>query len=503
MTMLKLLLKKQLTEAFRSFFFDAKKNKMRSKGAVVGWFVFFAVMIVGMLGGMFTSLSVSICGPLTQVDMGWLYFLLMGGISILLGAFGRVFNTFAGLYLAKDNDLLLSMPIPVRTIIAARLLNVYLMGAMYSCVVIVPALVVYWAVAGVTAARLICGLAFILIITTVVLLLSCLLGWVVAKISLRLKNKSYITVIVSLAFICVYYFVYFKANELIRMIGNAETYGDRIRGAAYGLYLFGRIGEGDWLAVAIFLALTAICFALVWQLLSRSFLRIATAGGGNPKTRKKTARIKAGSVFGALLRKELARFTSSANYMLNCGLGILMIPIGGVLLLIKGRELCATISGVFPDRPDFAAVVIGAGLCAFASMVDMTTPSVSLEGKSLWIPQSLPVPAKLVLRAKAAVQLILTALPMLFAGVCAALVVPASPAVKALVCAMPLAYVCFSALFGMMVGVRMPILNWTNELVPIKHSGSIASCSAASASASSRQGSICWSAPISARRPIC
>ena len=370
---------------------------------------------------------------------------------------------------------LFSLPIPVGTILTARLLNVYLMGAMYSCVVIVPALVVYWAVAGVTAARLICGLAFILIITTVVLLLSCLLGWVVAKISLRLKNKSYITVIVSLAFICVYYFVYFKANELIRtLIGNAETYGDRIRGAAYGLYLFGRIGEGDWLAVAIFLALTAICFALVWQLLSRSFLRIATAGGGNPKTRKKTARIKAGSVFGALLRKELARFTSSANYMLNCGLGILMIPIGGVLLLIKGRELCATISGVFPDRPDFAAVVIGAGLCAFASMVDMTTPSVSLEGKSLWIPQSLPVPAKLVLRAKAAVQLILTALPMLFAGVCAALVVPASPAVKALVCAMPLAYVCFSALFGMMVGVRMPILNWTNELVPIKQSGSIA-----------------------------
>ena len=36
-------------------------------------------------------------------------------LAIVLGAFGSVFNTYSSLYLAKDNDLLLSMPIPVRT----------------------------------------------------------------------------------------------------------------------------------------------------------------------------------------------------------------------------------------------------------------------------------------------------------------------------------------------------------------------------------------------------
>lgn len=34
-----------------------------------------------------------------------------------------MFNTYAGLYLANDNDLLLSMPIPIRTILCARLLG--------------------------------------------------------------------------------------------------------------------------------------------------------------------------------------------------------------------------------------------------------------------------------------------------------------------------------------------------------------------------------------------
>ena len=49
-----------------------------------------------------------------------------------------MFNTYAGLYAAKDNDLLLSLPIPVRTLMASRLLGVYLMGLMYAAVVIVP-----------------------------------------------------------------------------------------------------------------------------------------------------------------------------------------------------------------------------------------------------------------------------------------------------------------------------------------------------------------------------
>ena len=137
--MLRVLLKKQLAEVFKQYFFNAKKNKMRSKGAIAAWFFFFVVIMVGVLGGMFTFLSVSLCGGLTQAGVGWLYFLILCGIAIVFGAFGSVFNTYSSLYLAKDNDLLLSMPIPVRTIMAARLANVYLLGTMYAATALIPA----------------------------------------------------------------------------------------------------------------------------------------------------------------------------------------------------------------------------------------------------------------------------------------------------------------------------------------------------------------------------
>ena len=472
--MLKLLVKKQFAEIFKSYFYNAKKNKMRSKWGIAGWFIFFFVIMVGVLGGIFTFLSLSFCGELVQAGMGWLYFLLMGIIAIVLGAFGSVFNTYSGLYLARDNDQLLSLPIPVQTIITARLLNVYLMGAMYSATVLLPALIVYWIIAGITAARVICGLLLFLIVTVIVLLLSCLLGWVVARISLRLKNKSFVTVLISLLFIGGYYFFYFKAADLVRdLIANAVIYGTKIKGAAYGLYLFGRIGEGSWTAMLLFLFITALLFALVWFVLFRSFLNIATDSGSVEKKRYVERTVREKSVFAALLSKEFGRFTSSASYMLNCGLSVLLIPACGILFLFKGRDIFGILDDVFSSRPGTSAVLLCTMLCMMLSMNDMAAPSVSLEGKSIWIPQSLPVQPKTVLRAKVSVQLILSVLPTLFASVCGIFILKASSAEKLLLVVMPLAYAVFSAMYGMAVGVRMPILSWTSELAPIKQSGAV------------------------------
>ena len=82
--MLKVLLKKQLMEVFKSYFYDAKKNKMRSKGAIAGWIIFFVLIMAGVLGGMFTALSLSMCAAMTKAGMDWLYFLLMGGVAVFL-----------------------------------------------------------------------------------------------------------------------------------------------------------------------------------------------------------------------------------------------------------------------------------------------------------------------------------------------------------------------------------------------------------------------------------
>ena len=328
--MLKTLLRKQMMEIFRQYFFDAKTNKKRPTGTVVAYMVLFVLLMVVVLGGMFALLSVALCGALVTVHMDWLYFVIMSLLAVFLGAFGSVFNTYSGLYQAKDNDLLLSMPIPVHTIMIARLLSVYLMGLMYSGVVIVPAVIVYWITAPLTVGAVLGCLWLVVLLSLFVMTLSCALGWVVAKISRKLKRKSFVTVLVSLVFFGLYYMVYFQAQTLIeQLLANAAVYAKAIKGSAYPLYLLGRVGTGDGLATLIVSAVVLALFAGMWALLAHSFLKVITASSKEKKAVYRQRATKAKSVSGALLHKELRRFVSSPLYMLNCGLGTLLLPVAG------------------------------------------------------------------------------------------------------------------------------------------------------------------------------
>ena len=282
--MVNVLLKKQLFEIFRSYFYDAKKNRPRSRASTILFFVLYAVLMIGFVGGMFVLLAWSICQPLVASGMGWLYFTLFAGLAILLGVFGSVFNTFSSLYQAKDNDLLLSMPIPIRAILASRLLGVYLMGLMFSGVVLLPAVIFYWCAADASPSAIAGGVMLVLAVSLFVLVLSCVLGWVVAKISAKLKRKNFLTVFIALVFFGLYYTVCFRASDLLNeLLANLTAVGNAVRGAAYPLYLLGRMGEGDWLAIAFVMAVTLALCALTYLVLSRTFIGIATASGTTAK----------------------------------------------------------------------------------------------------------------------------------------------------------------------------------------------------------------------------
>ena len=464
--MLKILVKKQITEIFRMYFYDEKKKKARSKASTIGFIVLFVFLMAGLLGGIFTFLAVSMCGPLVSAGAEWMYFLFFGAVAVLLGAFGSIFNTFSGLYLSKDNDLLLSMPIPVKYIITSRLLSVYLMGLMYSSVVTVPAVIVYWIKAGVL--DVICNILFIAVISAVILILSCALGYVVARVSVKLKRKSFVTVLTSLAFFALYYVVCFRAQSLITyMINNAVTLSDKIKSKSFLAYALGDAFAGNILYMLIIVLILTAVIALTLYLISKSFIKTAVLASEESKVKYKEKHQKKKSLASALFSKEFKRFTSSGNYMLNCGMGCLVLIIGGVAFLIKGDNIISffdyQLGGFLSSK-----VMLCTAVCVMCAMNDITAPSVSLEGKSLWIYQSLPVGAFDVLKAKLYVQIVLTSVPALFCSVCACII----SGMNALECLMTIITVFVSILFfsefGLILGLKMPNLNWTNEISPIK-----------------------------------
>lgn len=476
--MIKILLKKQITEIFRSYFFNPKTNKMRSKLSTAMYIVLFLLIMVVFLGGMFGSLAYMLCGALASQGLEWVYFSLFSVLALALGVFGSVFNTYSGLYLSKDNDLLLSMPIPAKAIVFSRLMSVYIMGLMYSSVVLIPAMAVYVFVEGFSLSSFFGCIMLLVVMSLIILVLACALGWVVAKASLKLKNKSFTIVIISLVFIGVYYFAVFKVQNLINsLIFNAAQYGDGIKKYAYPVYLLGKMGEGSIVSILIITAVTAALTFVTWKILLSSFFDIATtasSGASNTNKKQKTENYKEKSAFLALFSKEFARFKSSPTYMLNCGLGTLLIPVGAVALLIKGGELLTMTENMMTNTYDSLISIIAMTIiCVVATMNDTVVPSVSLEGKTLWIVQSLPVSMKDVLLAKIGLQLSLTLIPVLFFGICAsiALKIGAFNSVALILCALSF---CFAYAFvGMILALSRPNLNWTNEITPIKQNVSV------------------------------
>ena len=55
--MLKTLVKKQLMEIFRSYFYNAKTNKKRSTAGIIAYILLFAALMIG-LGGMLSLIHI-------------------------------------------------------------------------------------------------------------------------------------------------------------------------------------------------------------------------------------------------------------------------------------------------------------------------------------------------------------------------------------------------------------------------------------------------------------
>lgn len=470
--MVKILLKKQLYEINQSFFYNRKKGTARSKTSSVIFIVFFVLLMLVVLGGIFGGLSVALGKPLISADLGWMYYCIMTGIAIMLGVFGSVFNTYSSLYNAKDNDLLLSMPIPVKDIIISRLLGVYLMGLMYSGIVIIPSAIVYLFLNGLSFKAFLGSLMLVINISVFVFVLSCALGLLVAKITLKLKNKSFITVLSSLVFIGVYYFCYFKASSVITsIIKNAAEIGGKLKANYYPVYFTGKSGEGDIVPLLCVTGVVAVLFYLTYLLVSKSFLKIAISSASARGKIKKEKVSHLRPVKSALLAREFRRYTSSAPYMLNCGLGSLLIVMACAAILIKAKTVrsFAGLMGNFGGR-EIVYFVIAAMLCFVSFTNDITAPSVSLEGKSFWIIRSLPVKTIDILKAKLELHIILTSVPLLICSVIISVVLRMPVIYSFLTVVLTQITVLLSALFGLYMNALKPNFNFANETVVVKQS---------------------------------
>lgn len=211
---------------------------------------------------------------------------------------------------------------------------------------------------------------------------------------------------------------------------------------------------------------------LVIALLSKCFLKMTALLKQSHKSAKFTMKHqKSSGLFGALLKKEFQRFTGSATYMLNCGLGVVLLLGLTVACFFIGDDILAEITASITELPIFCYAVT---MMLFTSTLATTTSvSVTLEGRTLWVLKTAPVPTTTILAAKTAVNLILYLPTLLIAAILLSIRFSLGVQYALFLFLIPAAALVITTALGLILNLCFPKLDYDNETRAIKQSMSV------------------------------
>lgn len=448
----------------------AQTRQKKSKGMAVLFavlYVYLGVVVAGMMCLNFSQLAPAY----HALGLDWLYYAIAGLMCLALSLFGSVFMTQNQLYDARDNDLLLSMPIPPRAILLSRMLPLLGITLVFCGLVMVPAMVMYAVLVEFSFINIV--LQLLALIGTVFLsqAIACLLGWGMHLLLARM-NKSLASLLYMVVFLAAYFSVYSQAGNLLNaMATQGAVIGASVKNWVWPLYAMGRGCMGDGLHLVIFLAICAAVFGGIYWLLSATFLHTATSRRSGKKRKLDMGGMKAGNAAQAIVFKEWRHFLGSPVYLTNCGLGILMmaaLAAAGVLFRGKLLELLEVYRAMGLDLEGYFPLIICGMLAFLVSTNFLSAPSVSLEGKSLWVLRSMPVSGREILLAKLRFHCLMTTPVTMGAGLVLS-VAYGCGILEILLCVIvPGLLTVLCGLLGMVCGLQWARLDWISEAYPVK-----------------------------------
>ena len=175
-----------------------------------------------------------------------------------------------------------------------------------------------------------------------------------------------------------------------------------------------------------------------------------------------------------------ARDTGYYEHLFDAWFRILVLPCPGAPELSDKDALDALVSCYKRTISEsqwrkyvqfYPPVLVCCAVCAVSAANFLTTPSVSLEGRTVWLLQSLPIPSWQALCAKLELHLLLTGVPAALCLVCMQAAVQMPPVYFCLTLLEAELFVLLSAEMGLALGLVLPNLHWTSEAAVIKMSG--------------------------------
>lgn len=455
-----------------------KKGKRKSGRGYTTMLVISVVLIVAVL----SMYLVLLAFPLRAMNMLRLYPMIAvtgAGIFVLITS---IYNTNGMLFGFKDYEMVSALPFTTRTVVACRFLLVYLGALAETAIFMVPVGVIYGIFAGPPIAFWFVYFLLMFVVPLLPCVIASLIGMAIGLVTSRARrpgtSKTILTVVLLVAwmFFC-FSFSSIADEDAIERISAAMP---QLMGVLSTVY-----PPATWFAQAccdfnmgslvLFAGVSIGAFALFVWLVGRRYKAIDARLAPAPvKSKYRMGAMEGVSPRKALLAREWKRLTGSSTYFTNTCIGYILVLIFSAVMafipsvgsfLTQFEEMSAEYeTGIVLHGP----VMISVFLSMFMLISSPCIASVSLEGKSLWILKTIPVPPGEIVSAKLAVGVRIAAVTALISG---ALLWSTTPSMGlwGLTCVlMPLAYGLWGALFGMRLDLRNPTFDWATETQVVK-----------------------------------
>ncbi len=446
-----------------------KKEKQRYIGLTAAWIILIA-MIIFYVGGLVFGLSI-----LGMTGIVPVYLCMITSVLVFVFGFFKAGNV---MFSKKGYDFLYSLPIRHTSIVLSRFLYMYIEDLLLTLLVILPGTLVYGYCVRPNIEFYLIMLIGTFFIPLLPLVLSTLIGTVIAAISSRMKHKSIgQSGLMVLLVVCIIV-VSFTMGETVEeftpeMLATLADKVNEIIGKIYApAAWFGNAAvQGNIVEFMLFVGSSVLAALAILWLVSCKFHAISqrlNITSARHDYRMET--LNGNSVLAALFKREWRRYFASSIYVTNTIIGPILGAIMAIALYVAGID---TLKNSIPFPIDIE-VLIPFAFAAVFTMMTTTSVAISMEGKQFWIAKTLPIPTKMLLDSKILLNLSLMLPCYLIAEVMFILALKPNFLELLWLILIPALLGVFVVVFGITLNLKLHSFDWEKEEAVVKQSASAA-----------------------------
>ena len=465
---IRILTRLQLCNLFRINELKYTKDR-KEKGRILGMGLTYIILIITLMTYILLP-SYALC----KIGLGNLIPSVLTMTVFFIVLFFTLFKAESIIYGRKYFDLQISLPVSKTDIVISRFLTIYSTNLMFVYCVMIPGIAVYGFMEKPSITVYIYGIIGTFFMPLLPITAATILGAFITAISARVKHKSIVSAILTMAFALTLVVGNMRITsvpetEVLDMLSNIAGLMEQQIAKIYppAVWLSKAMTQNNIMELLKYIGISIIVFMAVVFILQKYYLTVQTLLNATYTNGKYMVReLNMDSLKKSLWKKEIKRYFASSIYVTNTMIGYILMAVTPFVILFMGEDKMNQLIGV----PEVVKKVLPVLIGMMPLMMPTTASSISMEGKQWWIAQTLPIPMKEIINSKINLNLTIVAPFYVIAEVVSLIALKPTGIYVFWLILVPALSILFSALVGITINLKFPVFSWENEVQVVKQS---------------------------------